>query len=221
MRTSTRIQIAVVALLLIAAGVVYLVIAKPFEKKEVASPSASNGVSVVAENSHRLDDAGPDAVVLTEFLDFECEACAAVHPYMEQVRKDYAGKITFVLRYFPLNGHPNSGPAALAAEAAARQGKLEVMYNKLFETQEEWSHKADSQADVFRGYAEGLGLDMAAYDAAIADPATEARVKEDLDAATRFGLQGTPSIFVDNEPLQLTRLDDIRTALDKALAEKS
>ncbi|MCS4275766.1 protein-disulfide isomerase [Mycetocola sp. BIGb0189] len=221
MRTSTRIQIAVVALLLIAAGVVYLVIAKPFEKKEVASPSASNGVSVVAENSHRLDDAGPDAVVLTEFLDFECEACAAVHPYMEQVRKDYAGKITFVLRYFPLNGHPNSGPAALAAEAAARQGKLEVMYNKLFETQEEWSHKADSQADVFRGYAEGLGLDMAAYDAAIADPATEARVREDLDAATRFGLQGTPSIFVDNEPLQLTRLDDIRTALDKALAEKS
>ncbi|RLP81299.1 hypothetical protein D9V34_11755 [Mycetocola lacteus] len=221
MRTSTRIQIAVVALLLIAAGVVYLVIAKPFEKKEVASPSASNGISVVAENSHRLDDAGPDAVVLTEFLDFECEACAAVHPYMEQIRKDYAGKITFVLRYFPLNGHPNSGPAALAAEAAARQGKLEVMYNKLFDTQEEWSHKADSQADVFRGYAEQLGLDMAAYDAAIADPATEARVKEDLDAATRFGLQGTPSIFVNNEPLQLTKLDDIRAALDKALAEKS
>ncbi|MFZ4842052.1 MULTISPECIES: DsbA family protein [Mycetocola] len=221
MRTSTRIQIAVVALLLIAAGVVYLVIAKPFEKKEIASPSASNGVSVVAENSHRLDDAGPDAVVLTEFLDFECEACAAVHPYMEQVRKDYAGKITFVLRYFPLNGHPNSGPAALAAEAAARQDKLEAMYNKLFETQEEWSHKAESQASVFRGYAEQLGLDMAAYDAAIADPATEARVKEDLDAATRFGLQGTPSIFVDNEPLQLTRLDDIRAALDKALAEKS
>lgn len=221
MRTSTRIQIAVVALLLIAAGVVYLVIAKPFEKKEVASPSASNGVSVVEENSHRLDDAGPDAVVLTEFLDFECEACAAVHPYMEQIRKDYAGKITFVLRYFPLNGHPNSGPAALAAEAAARQGKLEVMYNKLFDTQEEWSHKADSQASVFRGYAEQLGLDMAAYDAAIADPATEARVKEDLDAATRFGLQGTPSIFVNNEPLQLTKLDDIRAALDKALAEKS
>jgi len=56
--------------------------------------------------------------------------------------------------------------AALAAEAASEQGKFEEMFHILFERQAEWGEQQDSQADVFRGYAEELGLDMAAYDKA-------------------------------------------------------
>ncbi|WP_245982286.1 DsbA family protein [Mycetocola tolaasinivorans] len=196
---------------------------KPFQNEAAPSPSASGGpvVSSVAENSHRIGEADENAVVLTEFLDFECEACAAVHPYVEDLRAEYGGKVQFVLRYFPLPGHPNSGPAALAAEASAQQGKLEEMYNKLLDSQEEWSHSDESRANVFRGYAEELGFDMAAYDAAIADPATEDRVRYDFDAAVELGLQGTPSIFVDDRLIRLTSLDDIRDAIDAALKARA
>ena len=37
-------------------------------------------------------------------------------------------------------------------------------------------------ADLFRGFAEEIGLDMAAYDAAVADPATAERVELDFEA---------------------------------------
>ncbi len=41
----------------------------------------------------------------------------------------------------------------------ADQGKFEEMYQKLFETQQEWGESQDSKEDVFFAYAEELGLD--------------------------------------------------------------
>lgn len=40
-----------------------------------------------------------------EFLDFECESCRAVFPTVEMLREQNAGKVTFVVRYFPIPSH--------------------------------------------------------------------------------------------------------------------
>ncbi|WP_342771407.1 DsbA family protein [Georgenia muralis] len=93
---------------------------------------------VVRENSHRLSTASDGRVTLVEFLDFECEACGAAYPFVEQLREDYAGRVTFVARYFPIASHANAENAALAVEAAAQQGKFEAMYQRMYETQAEW-----------------------------------------------------------------------------------
>ena len=42
------------------------------------------------------------------------------------------------------------------------------MYHRLFETQTQWGEQQVSRADLFRTFAEDIGLDMAAYDTAIA-----------------------------------------------------
>ena len=49
---------------------------------------------------------GPDdaKVVLVEFLDPECEACRAFHPFVKQLMADYSGKIKLVVRYAPFHG---------------------------------------------------------------------------------------------------------------------
>ena len=156
--------------------------------------------------------------VLVEFLDFECEACGAVYPVIEEIRKQYDGRITYVARYFNTN-HANSMNAALAAEAAGQQGKFEEMYRKLFESQPEWAEQQDSQADKIRGYAEELGLDMQAYDQAVADPATQQRVEEDHNTGLSLGVQGTPTFFLNGELLQPQSVTDITDALDAAIAE--
>ncbi|WP_326638028.1 MULTISPECIES: DsbA family protein [unclassified Streptosporangium] len=54
-----------------------------------------------------------------EFLDFECEACRAAFPVVEDLHEQYAGKVTFVVRYFPLPGHFNAERAARAVVDAA------------------------------------------------------------------------------------------------------
>lgn len=217
MKNSTKIQLAVIGGLAIAAvGIIFAVTAN--QAPAAVPGTAAATTPVVAENSHRLDVAEGSTVTFTEFLDFECEVCGAVYPFVEELRADYAGEVTFVTRYFPMPGHVNSRTAAIAVEAAAQQGRFEEMYDRMFETQAEWGEQQVSKADVFRQYAADLGLDMAAYDEAVADPATEARVQFDFDAAVALGAEGTPTIFIDDELVPLTSPDDIRAALDRAVA---
>lgn len=218
MKNSTKIQIGVIgALVLAAAGAVAAIALN--QPQATVFEDGTPGAAVVAENSHRLDIAESGTVTFTEFLDFECEVCGAVYPFVEELGEEYAGDVTFVTRYFPLPGHFNSRNAAIAVEAAAAQGKFEDMYHRMFETQVEWAEQKASKADLFRQYAADLGLDMDAYDRAVADPDTEARVQFDFDAAVALGAEGTPTIFINDEMIALTSPDDIRAALDKALAE--
>lgn len=201
---------AVVAACLIVAGLVFFLV-----QRATAPDPAS--VPVVGADSHVLDDGGDGAVTVVEFLDFECEACGAYYPVVEDLRATYEGRITYVVRYFPLPGHRNSLTSALAAEAAARQGKFDEMYQRLFETQGEWGEAQESRADVFRGYAADLGLDLDTYDADIADPAVEQRVRADFDAGRALGVGSTPTFFVDGSPLVIERWGDLEAAIEARL----
>lgn len=197
--------------------VVVLILAR-MNNPEAPSPAETEGaLPGTRANSHVIDNAGPEAPTLVEFLDFECEVCGAFYPVIEQVRKDYDGEINYVLRHFPLPGHHNSMNAALAAEAAAQQGQLEAMYHRLFETQSQWGEQQVSLAALFRDFAVQLGLDMAQYDAAIADPATQARVEEDFNDGRVMNVTGTPTFFLDGERLELTQLSDLTDAIDAAI----
>lgn len=201
---------AVVAACLIVAGLVFFLV-----QRATAPDPAS--VPVVGADSHVLDDGGDGAVTVVEFLDFECEACGAYYPVVEDLRATYEGRITYIVRYFPLPGHRNSLTSALAAEAAARQGKFDEMYQRLFETQGEWGEAQESRADVFRGYAADLGLDLDTYDADIADPVIEQRVRADFDAGRALGVGSTPTFFVDGSPLVIERWGDLEAAIEARL----
>ncbi len=210
----TLITVAVVVAMILAA-VIYVLV----NQRSTPSPGGEGEpASVVRPNSHVLDDGGEGAVTVVEFLDFECEACGAFYPIVEDIREKFAGQITYVVRYFPLPGHTNSTNAALAAEAAAGQDRFEDMYHRLFETQAEWGESQESRADLFRGFAEELGLDMAAYDAAVADPETLARVEMDLNEGQALGVSSTPTFFVDGEPLELQQWNDLEDAITQALS---
>lgn len=218
MKTSTRWTIGslIAVALLIAAMAVYAVV------KPSAQPGVSDSggrVPSVADDSHRLTEPDGSTVTLVEFLDFECEVCGAVYPVIEQLRAEYGDRVTFVVRYFPIPSHRNSMNAAVAVEAAAQQGQFEAMYSRMFETQSEWGEQQDSKAPLFRTFAQDLGLDLARYDAAVADPATQERVASDFDAGRTLGVEGTPTVFVNDEQIELRSEADLRNALDAALAE--
>ncbi|WP_068211800.1 DsbA family protein [Rathayibacter tanaceti] len=216
MTTSTKVNlIAIAAALLVVAVVAAIAVFRPFSpsREELAAAPP-----VMAQNTHVLDEAEDGKVTLVEFLDFECEVCGAVYPTIEQLREEYAGRVTFATRYFPIPSHRNSENAAVAVEAAARQNRFEEMYDRMFQTQASWGESQDSKAEVFRGFAQEMGLDMEQYDADVADPSTLERVRFDFDAGVDLGVQGTPTIFVNGEAIQLERIEDIQAALDAALA---
>ena len=181
-------------------------------------PGATADGALVRDNSHRLSTAEDGRVTLVEFLDFECESCRAAYPFVEQLREKYEGEVTFVARYFPMPGHANAENAAVAVEAAAQQGRFEEMYHRMYETQPEWGERQDSQAALFRTFAADLGLDMAVYDATVADPATLKRVLRDREDGLALGVEGTPTFFLNGEKLEVSTTDQFIERIDAALA---
>ncbi|MGV7440096.1 DsbA family protein, partial [Mycobacterium kansasii] len=80
----------------------------------------------------------------------------------------------------------------------------------------QWGEKQTPADNVFRGFAAELGLDMAAFDAAYADPATLERVRLDVADGRALGVQGTPTFFLNGTRFQPRSYEDVTAALDKA-----
>lgn len=218
---STNAKIATIFTAVLVLGLVAVLVITISQKEPPRIPDANPQTSLpstVRDDTHILDE-GPADVVLVEFLDFECEACGAFYPYVEELRAEFAGEVTFAFRYFPLPGHGNSVNAALAVEAAARQGQLEAMYARLFESQAEWGERgAESQAPLFREFAAELGLNLEQFDADVADPAVRARVQSDFDDGLGLGVESTPTFFLNDRRVDLSSFEDLRAAIEKELA---
>ncbi|MCC6934245.1 MAG: thioredoxin domain-containing protein [Candidatus Yanofskybacteria bacterium] len=150
------------------------------------------------DNSKGPQDA---PVTLVEYSDFQCPACGAFAPVVEQLLKDpeLVGKVRFVYRNFPLSSiHKNADLAAQAGQAAAAQGKFWEMHDLLFENQTKWSGLSSSGArDAFIGFARTIGLNVDAFTKALADSAVAARVKADFDGGLQSGVNSTPTFFVN------------------------
>ncbi|WP_285249852.1 thioredoxin domain-containing protein [Pseudarthrobacter sp. fls2-241-R2A-168] len=211
---NVRIAIWTILAVLVAAGLVWYVVSAA-NKPSPAAPQAVDA-QLVREDSHRVSNPVTEKAQLVEFLDFECESCRAAEPLVQELKAEYGDRITFIHRYFPLPGHANSGVAALAVEAAAQQGRYDAMAARLFETQPQWGDKQDSQAALFRTFAEEIGLDMGKFDAAVAAEETKERIRRDIADGKSLGVSGTPTFFLDGQKLTLNSEAQFRQLLDDA-----
>lgn len=207
--------------LVLAAGLLALFVANTGgDETTTATPDGSSDDSsaqVVRDDSQRLSTAEDGKVTFVEFLDYECEACGAAYPAIEELRETYDGQVTFVVRNFPL--HNNSEAAARAAEAAADQSKFAEMYSMLFETQAEWGEQSDSKEELFFQYGEDLGLDMDRFREVYDDPATLAKIEQDQADGQALGVTGTPSFFLNGEMMEISSFEDLTAQIDEALAQ--
>jgi protein-disulfide isomerase len=131
-------------------------------------------------------------VTVVEYGDFECPNCKQAAPGVKLMLMRFAGRIRFVFRHFPLEEvHPHALHAALAAEAAAGQGKFWEMHDLLFDNQQ---HLTLGQ---LHGYARRLELDVVRFEADMADEARLRRVREQIDGGRRSGVRATPTFFLN------------------------
>jgi protein-disulfide isomerase len=132
-------------------------------------------------------------VTVVEYGDFECPNCKQAAPAVKLLLQRFAGRVCLVYRHFPLEEvHPHAMHAAQAAECAGEQQQFWGMHDLLFE------HQQHLKPNQLRGYAEQLGLDMARYDAEMADEVYLQRVREQMEGAARSGVRATPTFFINN-----------------------
>ncbi len=134
---------------------------------------------------------GPDdaPATIVEFYDYGCAACKAFAPELDNAFKAHPNDAAVYYKQFPLSAHPDSGPAAQAALAAAKQGKFHEMHRVLFQNAPR--HKLPA----LKTYAESLGLDMDKFmvDYAAAAPIVTADKNEGIAAE----VASTPTVFIN------------------------
>lgn len=169
-----------------------------------AQAPASTTVALPTEVS--ADDwkkGNPEAeVVIVEYGDFQCPACAEINPVVNQVLEEYGDQVLLVFRHLPLAAiHPNAMEAAWAVEAAGQQDKFFEMANYLFAKQSEWSSLAEPK-ETFITYAGNIGLDVAQFTADYASDSVQTAVRADMMSAQAAGLSGTPTFFLNGKQFQ-------------------
>ncbi|ORM35543.1 thioredoxin domain-containing protein [Williamsia sp. 1135] len=214
MSRNIKISLAVIFVFCLALTAVFVV-------SRAGGDDSGDGQSavVVRSDSQRLSAPTDSKATFVEFLDFECEACGAAYPAVEQLRQTYGDQVTFVVRYFPLPGHFNADRAARAVAAAASQGRFEAMYRKMFDTQKQWGEQQVPLDDLFASYAQELGLDTDQFAVDYNSPATRALIDRDIADGKALGVTGTPSFFINNEPIKPGSYDELNSALSSAMQQ--
>lgn len=167
--------------------------------------SSSSASSVLADRvapSDHVTGNTDSSIILVEYSDFQCPACAAYHTIVKQLLEDMGDSVQFVYRNFPLTSiHQNAQIAAQAAEAAAQQGKFWEMYDLLFENQTQWS-EVNQPETVFENYADSLGLDIDQFKQDLESDIIKDKVETDYQSGVRSQVNATPTFFLNGKQIQ-------------------
>lgn len=192
-----------------------------------------NSVIVADENTGGLAenvDGDPEApVLLYEYGDYQCTACAPMNPYINELLEEYDGKVAVVFRTYIMSYHDNGVAAASAANAAAIQGYWKEYKDLLYETQNDWYYaESDERQQMFEQYFEqatdGKG-DLEQFRQDMGSKEVAQKIKFDAALSERVGLEWTPSFYLDGELLDQRNIttsefmDLLREKIDAKLAE--
>lgn len=192
-----------------------------------------NSVIAADENTGGLAenvDGDPEApVLLYEYGDYQCTACAPMNPYINELLEEYDGKVAVVFRTYIMSYHDNGVAAASAANAAAIQGYWKEYKDLLYETQNDWYYaEGDERQQMFEQYFEqatyGKG-DLEQFRQDMGSKEVAQKIKFDAALSERVGLEWTPSFYLDGELLDQRNIttsefmDLLREKIDAKLAE--
>jgi protein-disulfide isomerase len=151
-------------------------------------------------------------VTLVEYGDFQCPHCQRAHAVVEGILGRFGAQLRFAFRHLPITSlHQQAMAAALAAEAAGRQGKFWEMQRRLMRAR----GKLDPEQLV--GYAREAGLDVARWERDRADPVLRKKVEHQKLVGVRSGVNGTPTFYVNGERFDGEIEGELETLIERTL----
>lgn len=186
---------------------------------EEPPPPETRHVDVPADAPVRGDPKAP--IVIQEFSDFQCPFCQRVEPTLAALQSEFKGSIRLVWRHYPLPFHEHAHEAAEAAEEVRAQKGNDAFWafhDSLFEAQSQPGGLERVNLDTL---ADKLGLDMTRFKAALDQHLHAARVDADMQAATRAGINGTPTFLIGDYLVSGAQPGPVfRRVIRRALADR-
>jgi len=134
-------------------------------------------------------------VTIVEWSDFQCPFCSRVVPTMKELEQAYGDDIRIAFKHNALPMHNRAKAAAIAAEAAGKQGKFWEMHDLLFANAKELTD------ENFAKWAGEIGIDVETFKKDLADPELAKKVDANQQQGTKLGARGTPAFFVNGRYL--------------------
>ena len=157
-------------------------------------------------------------VTVVMFSDFQCPYCNRVEPTLAQVRTTYGPeKVRIVWKNQPLPFHPNAKPAAEAAQVVMMLGGNEAFW-KFHDYA--LRNQQSLTADNFSKWALLSGVEIAAFQASMAEHRGAAKVAADQQLANEIGASGTPAFRINGVELTGAQpFDSFKTLIDRELVK--
>lgn len=171
-------------------------------------------------------------VLVVEYSDTECPFCAQLHPTITRIQQEYASKVGFVYRYFPLTQiHPHSFEESRAVYCVGKTlgaAKREEYINEMF------TYKLGKKNMVLpengkEDMAKNVGVNFDQFKSCLASQESSDAVTASMQDGIAAGVQGTPATFIlvkNKKGYEVVSMVDgarpyeyIKAAIDQALAE--
>jgi hypothetical protein len=185
--------------------------------EEINAGFLAEAKKITTLDAHRKGN--PNApIVIVEFADFECPACKMAAREMKEFLSENKDDVQIYFMHFPLNVHPHAEAAALAAEAAGKQGKFWDMHDLLF------GYQGPLTENIITDFAKTMfnTKQMAQFKKDLLDPALSQKVKAHKEyGQNELKLMGTPAFMWNGRPYNLSSSKDgyrLRLAMEKARA---
>lgn len=150
-------------------------------------------------------------IYLVEFSDFQCPACGAFEPLVQEIMTQHGDNIAFAYRHFPLAQHEFAEEAARASIAAGKQGKFWEYHDLLFVNQEQLS------TEKMIELATQLELNIDQFTQDKESQEIKDMVRKDMADGNAFGVNSTPTFFLNGKKLTLRSGQDLVNAINEAL----
>jgi protein-disulfide isomerase len=133
-------------------------------------------------------------IELIQYGDFQCEYCAGVYPVIKWLQDSFGAALKFVYRHYPIpTRHPLALQAAIAAEAAALQGKFWYMHDMIFENQKFLTQTS------FGEFARQIDLETQSFENCREHRKLFQKVISDFESGVKSGVDSSPTFFINGE----------------------
>jgi len=191
-----------------------------YRSKKSSAPTAPKDAPATGGHVRGSKAAAP-LVTVEEFGDFQCPPCSLMAETLKKIEAEYGERLKMIFHHFPLPIHAHAREAAIAVEAADKQGRFWEMHDLIYKEQAAWS-KAPDVPSLFNSYAGTIGLDVERFKKDVLDPALAARVDADHELGASRGVTSTPTLFVNGVALKPdeTNPTGVHKAVDAALKKE-
>jgi protein-disulfide isomerase len=182
-------------------------LAEAYQSQPAVNDPPQAGQPIAVPVSDEPAKGSPNApVTIVEYSDYQCPFCLRHFQQTMPQLQAYidAGQVRYLFKDFPLHTiHPQAQKAHESARCAREQGGDEAywqMHNLLFANQEQWANNANHVA-LFKSFAAEMELTQTAFDECLDSGRYAEAVNAEVDEGVQLGVRGTPSFFINGQPL--------------------